>query len=41
VALAGAVLYRRLMTPTPLDPADAEALVSTVLGATRRAPRRR
>jgi TetR/AcrR family transcriptional regulator of autoinduction and epiphytic fitness len=31
-ALAGAVMYRRLMTPTPLDPADADALVTTVLG---------
>jgi len=31
-ALAGAVMYRRLMTPVPLHPADAEALVDTVLG---------
>jgi AcrR family transcriptional regulator len=33
VALAGAVMYRRLMTPTPLPPEEAEALVATVLGA--------
>ena len=32
VALAGAVMYRRLMTPTPLAPSEAEALVTTVLG---------
>jgi len=32
VALAGAVMYRRLMTPTPMNPSDAEALVATVLG---------
>jgi TetR/AcrR family transcriptional regulator, regulator of autoinduction and epiphytic fitness len=32
VALAGAVMYRRLMTSSPLDPADVEALVDTVLG---------
>ncbi len=31
-ALAGAVMYRRLMTPTPLAPDDAEALTATVLG---------
>ncbi len=31
VALAGAVMYRRLMTPTPLSPADAEALAATIL----------
>jgi TetR/AcrR family transcriptional regulator, regulator of autoinduction and epiphytic fitness len=36
VALAGAVMYRRLMTPEPLDPGDAEALVTTVLGPQRR-----
>lgn len=31
-ALAGAVLYRRLMTATPLSPADAEDLAATMLG---------
>ncbi len=31
-ALAGAVMYRRLMTSAPLRPDDAEALASTVLG---------
>jgi AcrR family transcriptional regulator len=31
-ALAGAVLYLRTMTPEPLDPARARALVDTVLG---------
>ena len=36
VALAGAVMYRRLMTPHPLEPAEAEALVATVLGAAPR-----
>lgn len=32
VAMAGAIVYRRLMTPTPMNPSDAEALVATVLG---------
>jgi TetR/AcrR family transcriptional regulator, regulator of autoinduction and epiphytic fitness len=41
IALAGAVTYRRLMTPTPLDPSDADALVTTVLGAPRRTEPRR
>jgi len=31
-ALAGAVMYRRLMTATPLSPDDAEPLNATVLG---------
>jgi len=31
-ALAGAVMYRRLMTATPLGPEDAESLTATVLG---------
>lgn len=31
-ALAGAVIYRRLLTPTALDPAEVEDLVNTVLG---------
>lgn len=31
-ALAGAVIYARLMTPVPLNSADAEAVVTTVLG---------
>ena len=35
VALAGAVMYRRLTTPTPLDPSEAEALVATVLAKGR------
>lgn len=38
VALAGAVMYRRLMTPTPLSPADAEELAATILG--QRSPHR-
>lgn len=38
-ALAGAVMYRRLMTPTPLSPADAEALAAMVLG--QRPPQQR
>ncbi|MGB8385345.1 MAG: TetR/AcrR family transcriptional regulator [Dermatophilaceae bacterium] len=37
-ALAGAVMYRRLMTPTPLSSDDAEPLTTTVLGP--RPPRR-
>ena len=37
-ALAGAVMYRRLMTPTPLSADDAESLTATVLGP--RPPRR-
>ena len=32
VALLGTVFYRRLMTGTPFDPADATELVSLVLG---------
>lgn len=32
VALAGAVMYRRMMTPSPLMPSEVEALVATVLG---------
>jgi TetR/AcrR family transcriptional regulator, regulator of autoinduction and epiphytic fitness len=32
VALLGAVFYRRLMTGTPFEPADASELVSLVLG---------
>lgn len=32
VALAGAVFYRRLLTPQPLDPTDVPALVTSVLG---------
>ena len=35
VALAGAVMYRRLLTPSPLRPSDVEALVTTVLGRGR------
>ncbi len=31
-ALAGAVIYRRLMTPEALDPTEVEDLVETVLG---------
>jgi AcrR family transcriptional regulator len=41
VALAGAVMYRRLMTPTPLDPDEAEGLVVSVLGPARRTRRSR
>jgi AcrR family transcriptional regulator len=32
VAMAGAVIYRRVMTATPFDPADVPALITTVLG---------
>lgn len=32
VALAGAVMYRRMMTPSPLLPSEVDALVTTVLG---------
>lgn len=32
LALAGPVLYRRLMTPTPLPPSATDALVALVLG---------
>jgi AcrR family transcriptional regulator len=32
VALAGAVMYRRLMTPSPMRPGEVEALIATVLG---------
>lgn len=37
-ALAGAVIYRRLMTPRPLSDAEVGALVDTVLGAEERRP---
>jgi TetR/AcrR family transcriptional regulator, regulator of autoinduction and epiphytic fitness len=40
VALAGAVMYRRLMTPAALEPTEVEALVTTVLGPAR-IPRQR
>lgn len=32
LALAGAIIYRRLMTADPADPEDVDALVATVLG---------
>lgn len=32
VAMAGAVIYRRVMTATPFDPADVPTLITTVLG---------
>jgi AcrR family transcriptional regulator len=38
LALAGTIIYRRLMTAEPFDPADVDALMTTVLGD---APRRR
>jgi AcrR family transcriptional regulator len=36
IALAGAVIYRRVMTGEPFPPSEAERLVDTVLGSTRR-----
>jgi AcrR family transcriptional regulator len=38
LALAGTIIYRRLMTAAPFDPADVDALMTTVLGDP---PRRR
>jgi TetR/AcrR family transcriptional regulator of autoinduction and epiphytic fitness len=38
LALAGTIIYRRLMTAEPFDPADVDALITTVLSD---APRRR
>lgn len=35
LALAGAVVYRRVMTDEPFDPADVETLMETVLGPPR------
>lgn len=32
LALSGAILYRRMMTPTPLAPAEVQSLVQQVLG---------